>query len=164
MTLTTTTTAAIPAPATTALPRVYPISALLALSSAPAALSDAQLDSLRTVAALVPAVSRTPRVAAPKPSKDEHPTQNQNQNKTKDAAPRRRRVGRARKNTLTQTKTATKAVDVQARRAARTNGQAHGGHGTWGWNQYTTPEALASHQHDLEESWRHAPVIAITAA
>ena len=118
------------------LPFVYPVAALLALSHAPATLSSEQLDSLREVNAFIPAASAE--------SADK-------------AAARRRRVGRQRKNTLAQPGAVAKAADVLARRVRQ-------GNGTWGWNQYTTPEAAAHHQHDLETSWRHAPVVTITAA
>ena len=118
------------------LPFVYPVAALLALSYAPVTLSSEQLDGIREINTFIPA-------ATPKPADK--------------AAARPRRVGRQRKNTLTQTQVAAKAADVLARRTRQ-------GHGTWGWNPYTTPEAVASHQHDLETSWRHAPVVAINAA
>ena len=130
--------------------RLLPSSLLLALAAlgaqaAPSraplrrdatALSSEQLDGIREINTFIPA-------ATPKPADK--------------AAARPRRVGRQRKNTLTQTQVAAKAADVLARRTRQ-------GHGTWGWNPYTTPEAVASHQHDLETSWRHAPVVAINAA
>ncbi|KAF7797344.1 hypothetical protein EIP86_008539 [Pleurotus ostreatoroseus] len=134
----------IPTPTTThiALPFVYPISALLALSDAPAPLSSAQVERVRAV---IP-------MPAEKDSKDK-------------VAARRRRVGRPRKNSVLTQKATTKApADVESRRARHADPvshvRVHTAHGSWGWNANTAAE----HQHDLEASWRHAPIATAVVA
>lgn len=65
---------------------------------------------------------------------------------------RRRRTGRKGKKPQPQP---IATVDVEKRRAR---------HGTWGWPEHLTAEALAVHQHDLEaETWRHLSAVAVVA-
>ena len=80
-------------------------------------------------------------------------------------AARRRRVGRPRKNSVLTQKATTKApADVESRRARHaapvSHVRVHTAHGSWGWN----PNTAAEHQHDLEASWRHAPIVTAVAA
>lgn len=70
----------------------------------------------------------------------------------KSVAARRRRTGRKGKK---QQQQPIETVAVETRRARH-------GHGTWGWQPHAAAEALQSHGHDLEASWRHGPVVLVS--
>lgn len=123
-------------PERAALPNTYSINTLLTLSSAPAVLAPEHLASLQSLTAYT---APAPAPGSPQPS---------------DKPARRRRTGRQGKKAQ-QLPAVALQTDVETRRKR---------HGTWGWQPHTSVEALHSHQHDLETSWRHAPQAVAAAA